>query len=88
MITKETKEKIVGDFKQHDTDTGSAGVQIALLTNNIKSLTDHCQKNPKDMSSRRGLLKMVCRRRSLLSYVHKHDKNAYKLLIDRLGLRK
>ena len=87
-LGKEEKEKIVQDFGQSSQDTGSAQVQIALLTKDIRQLTGHCQKNPKDFSSKRGLLKMVCQRRKFLRYLEQVDSTKYKEVIERLGLRK
>ena len=88
MITKETKEQIIRDFGRTEGDTGSPEVQVALLTANIRSLTEHMKKNPKDFHSNRGLLKMVGHRRSLLAYLRKKDINRYRTLIERLGIRK
>ena len=88
MITTETKEQIIKDFGRTEGDTGSPEVQVALLTANIRSLTEHMKKNPKDFHSNRGLLKMVGQRRSLLAYLRKKDINRYRTLIERLGLRK
>ncbi|MFL6583486.1 MAG: 30S ribosomal protein S15 [Chthoniobacterales bacterium] len=76
------------EFQLHDKDTGSADVQVALLTRRIASLTDHLKTNAKDHSSRRGLLKMVAMRRSLLDYLSKSQSDRYKKLIDKLNLRK
>lgn len=85
---KETKEKILGDFKTHDSDTGSSQVQIALLTQRITELTDHFRTHKKDNHSRRGLLKMVSRRRKLLDYLKNTDINEYHEIIKKLGLRR
>ncbi len=87
-LCKEDKTKIIEDFRQGEQDTGSAEVQIALLTKNIRELTDHCKKNPKDFSSNRGLFKMVCKRRTFLRYLEKKNQEKYKNLIQRLELRK
>ena len=87
-LTREEKQNICSEFAKGMNDTGSSQVQIALLTKNILVLTGHCQKNPKDFSSRRGLLQMVCDRRSHLQYVQKKDANKYKELLAKLGLRK
>jgi len=87
-VTKEEKQNIFTEFGNGGQDTGSSRVQIALLTKDINRLTDHCKENPKDFSTRRGLLKKVCNRRSLLTYLQKIDPNQYKELITRLGLRK
>ena len=76
------------EFQLHKEDTGSADVQIALLTRRIEHLTEHLKTNRKDHSSRRGLLKMVARRRSLLDYLSKAKADRYKELIDKLNLRK
>jgi small subunit ribosomal protein S15 len=88
MIAKEEKTKIIQSYKAHDADTGSAAVQIAVLTARIQQLTEHLKMHKKDFSSRRGLLKLVGRRRRLLGYLRKKDLNAYSELIKRLGLRK
>ncbi len=88
MITKQKKEKIIGDFKTHDGDTGSPEVQIALLTKRIDELTEHLKIHRKDHASRRGLLKMVGTRSALLKYVSKRDVSRYQEIISRLGLRK
>jgi small subunit ribosomal protein S15 len=82
------KSKVIEDFRIHERDTGSADVQIALLTQRINQLTEHLQKNIKDHSSRRGLLKMVGQRRRLLDYLHDADANRYQSLTKRLKLRK
>ena len=88
MITKEQKQGIIKDYKLSDTDTGSPEVQIALLTNRISDLTEHLKTNKKDHASRRGLLKMVSTRASLLKYVSNKDVSRYREIISRLGLRK
>ena len=88
MLTKEKKTKIIGDFKTHEKDTGSPEVQIAILTNKILELTEHLKTHPKDHASRRGLLKMVSNRSSLLKYVSKKDVTRYRQIIGKLGLRK
>ena len=85
---KEVKEKIVGDYKTHGTDTGSSQVQIALLTQRITELTEHFKVHKKDNNSRRGLLQMVSRRRKLLDYLRKTDINQYHDIIQKLGLRR
>ena len=76
------------EFQLHDKDTGSADVQVALLTRRIEHLTEHLKGNAKDHSSRRGLLKMVAQRRSLLDYLSKTKEDRYKKVIERLNLRK
>ena len=85
---KELKEKIVSDYKTHDGDTGSSQVQIALLTQRINELTEHFKVHKKDNHSRRGLLKMVSRRRKLLDYLHNTDIDQYHEIIQKLGLRR
>lgn len=85
---RENKPKIVSEYRTHDTDTGSPEVQVALLTNRITYLTDHFKSNAKDHHSRRGLLKLVGRRRRLLDYVKSEDPARYHRLIERLGIRK
>jgi len=82
------KEKIIGDFKTHDGDTGSPEVQIALLTKRINDLVEHLKIHRKDHASRRGLLKMVGTRSALLKYVSKKDVKRYREIMSRLGLRK
>ena len=84
----EAKSKIVADFRLHEKDTGSADVQVALLTERINHLTEHLQKNLKDHSSRRGLLIMVGQRRRLLDYLHTTDTNRYHAITKKLKLRK
>ena len=85
---KELKEKIVTDYKTHEGDTGSSQVQIALLTQRINELTEHFKIHKKDNHSRRGLLKMVSRRRKLLDYLRKSDIDQYHQIIEKLGLRR
>lgn len=84
----QAKGKTINDFKLHERDTGSADVQIALLTQRINHLTDHLQKNKKDHSSRRGLLMMVGQRRRLLDYLQTTDLNRYQAVTKKLKLRK
>ena len=88
MQTKEVKEKIIGDYRVHDSDTGSPEVQVALLTNRITELTEHFKTHTKDHHSRRGLLKLVGRRRRLLDYLKGQDLERYRSTIERLGIRK
>jgi small subunit ribosomal protein S15 len=88
MLTKQEKEKVIGDFKTNEGDTGSPEVQIALLTERINGLTEHFKAHPKDHTSRRGLLKMVGARAAFLKYINKKDTNRYREVISRLGLRK
>jgi len=85
---KEVKEKILGDYRVHESDTGSSQVQIALLTQRINELTEHFKIHKKDNHSRRGLLKMVSRRRKLLDYLKRGDINEYHEIIKKLGLRR
>ncbi|MFQ5441759.1 MAG: 30S ribosomal protein S15 [Thermodesulfobacteriota bacterium] len=88
MLETGEKKRIVEDYRVHDKDTGSPEVQVALLSERIKGLTEHFKVHKADHHSRRGLLKMVGRRRRLLGYVKKIDMGRYKALIERLGLRK
>jgi small subunit ribosomal protein S15 len=82
------KSSVITDFKNHDSDTGSPEVQIALLTQRISHLTDHLRTHRKDFHSRRGLIAMTSRRRKLLDYVKRHDLDKYKELLERLKLRR
>ena len=84
----EEKSKLVSEYRIHDKDTGSPEVQIALLTTQINELNEHLKIHKKDHSSRRGLLKMVSRRNSLLKYLTREDRTRYQQIIGRLGLRK
>lgn len=88
MISKDKKTEIINEFARTPGDTGSPEVQVAVLTERIKELTDHLKENPKDHHSRRGLLKMVGKRRNLLGYLKNVDIERYRSLIERLGLRK
>ena len=88
MITPEVKAQIIKEYGKTPADTGSAEVQVAILTARINDLQNHFKANPKDHHSRRGLLKMVGRRRGLLDYLMKKDINAYRELIEKLGIRK
>lgn len=88
MLTKETKAEIVKTYGRKEGDTGSAEVQVALLTAQINALTEHMKVNKKDYASNRGLLKMVGRRRSLLEHLKGEDINRYRTLVQQLGLRK
>ena len=87
-ITAEEKTQVVQDYRIHDKDTGSPEVQIAILTKRINELTEHLKTHKKDHSSRRGLLKMVGKRNSLLKYLTREDRTRYLNIIGRLGLRK
>ena len=86
--TKEQKTELISQYKTHDGDTGSPEVQIALLSNRINYLTEHFKTHAKDHHSRRGLLKLVGRRRRLLDYLKKADLERYRTIIDKLGIRK
>ena len=88
MLLKQEKNSIIGDHSRHEGDTGSPEVQIALLTKRINDLTEHLKVHKKDHHSRRGLLKMVGQRRSLLAYLTKVDIERYRSIIARLGIRK
>ena len=87
-LKKEKKNEIVTQFRQHESDTGSPEVQIALLSERIRELTEHFKIHKKDHHSRRGLLKLVGQRRRLLDYLKKRNFNGYKVVIERLGIRK
>jgi small subunit ribosomal protein S15 len=87
-LDKDTKSAIVDEYATHEGDTGSPEVQIALLTERIKSLTDHLRSYPKDNHSRRGLLKLVGQRRRLLAYLVRNDVDRYRAVITGLGLRR
>lgn len=88
MLTKTKKTDLILGFKTHERDTGSADVQIALLTERINSLTPHFKSHTKDHSSRRGLLQLVGKRRRLLDYIKKSDEPKYQALIGKLNIRK
>ncbi len=88
MITKEVKEQIIKEYGKTPTDTGSTEVQVAILSYRIKELTEHLKDHQKDHHSRRGLLKMVGKRRGLLDYLKKKDIESYRQLIEKLGIRK
>ena len=88
MMTAEEKSQVIADFKQHEGDTGSPEVQVALLTTRVTNLTEHLKTHKHDHHSRRGLLKMVGHRRKLLDYLRGKDINRYRTLIQRLGIRK
>ncbi len=87
-ISAERKSELIKDFGTSDGDTGSPEVQVAVLTERIANLTGHFKEHKKDLHSRRGLLMLVSRRRRLLDYVQKNDRERYEALIKRLGLRK
>ena len=87
-MTKETKQEIINTYKREENDTGSPEVQVALLTQRINELTEHLKIHKKDNHSRRGLLKMVGARRSLLKYLSDKDVQRYRDIVEKLGLRK
>ncbi|CCZ59060.1 MAG: 30S ribosomal protein S15 [Bacilli bacterium] len=87
-LTKEVKQSIIKDFARDEKDTGSAEVQIAILTEEIRILTEHLKEHKHDFHSRRGLLKKVGQRRNMLNYLAKKDVNRYREVIKKLGLRK
>ena len=87
-LAKETKEQILSDFRSHESDTGSPQVQVALLSKRINELTEHFKVHKKDNHSRRGLLKMVSQRRSMLDYLKRTDIERYHEVVTRLGLRR
>jgi len=88
MITSEKKQAVITDLQENKNDTGSATVQVGVLTERIKELTEHLKVNKKDFAARRGLLQMVGRRRRLLKYIADKDSQAYLALIKKLGLRR
>lgn len=87
-LPKEIKEKVISEYHRHESDTGSPEVQIALLTSRILHLTDHLRQHKHDESSRRGLLKLVGRRRRLLGYIRKQDYKSYLEITDKLKIRR
>ncbi|MCW6038227.1 30S ribosomal protein S15 [Spirulina subsalsa FACHB-351] len=87
-LTQALKQEIISEYQVHETDTGSSDVQVAMLTKRINQLTEHLKINKKDHSSRRGLLKLIGRRKRLLAYIQKHDYEHYQTLIGRLGIRR
>lgn len=88
MLTPDRKKEIIAGYRLHETDTGSPEIQIAILSERINYLTEHLKVHRKDHHSRRGLLKMVGQRRSLLNYLRKTDINRYRAIIEKLGIRK
>lgn len=88
MLNKDQKKEIIKQFQKDEKDTGSPEVQIAILTQRIKELTEHLKANKKDHSSRRGLFKMIRRRKGLLNYLMENDIERYREVIEKLGLRK
>lgn len=87
MLTGETKFAIIGEHRRHDGDTGSPEVQIAIFSERIRQLTEHLKEHPKDHHTRRGLLKLVGKRRRLLDYLMRTDIGRYRALVAKLGLR-
>jgi small subunit ribosomal protein S15 len=87
-LEKGKKTAVISEYRVHETDTGSADVQVAMLTERINQLAEHLKIHPQDHHSRRGLLKLIGRRRHLLTYVNREDSERYRSLIGRLGLRK
>ena len=87
MLTKTNKTKTIGEYRAHDKDTGSPEVQIALLTKKMEELAAHLAKNKKDIHSRRGLLRMVAKRKSLLNYLQKEDAKRYSDIAKKVGLK-
>ncbi|MFZ3207801.1 MAG: 30S ribosomal protein S15 [Geobacteraceae bacterium] len=88
MLATERKQEIISSYKLHDSDTGSPEVQIAILTERITYLTEHFRSHKKDHHSRRGLLKIVGQRRRLLDYLKKQEMERYRVIIQRLGIRR
>ena len=88
MIRKEKKQEVMTAYRTHESDTGSPEVQVAVLTERVRELTEHLKVHTKDFHSRRGLLKMVGQRRGLLDYLKKTDLEKYRALIEKLGIRK
>ncbi|BAZ04541.1 30S ribosomal protein S15 [Calothrix sp. NIES-3974] len=86
-LKQQEKQEIMSKYQVHETDTGSADVQVAMLTERINRLSEHLKTNKKDYSSRRGLLKIIGQRKRLLAYIQKYDQPRYKDLITRLGIR-
>jgi len=88
MLTTRKKQKVVKEYQTHEKDTGSSEVQTALLSKQITELVDHLKHHPKDHHSRRGLLKMVAKRKKLLDYMSKHNPKSYASMVKALGLKK
>ncbi len=87
-LSNEAKKSLIDEYRRHETDTGSSEVQIAILTTRINELTEHLKVHKKDHHSRRGLYKMIGQRRGLLNYLKDKDIERYRVIIDRLGLRR
>ena len=88
MLKKEKKTKLVKEFGVHEKDTGSSDVQIALLSEEIDSLVSHLKDHPKDLHSKRGLIRMVVKRKKLLAYLKKEDEKRYQAIVKKIGLKK
>ncbi|MBW4580912.1 MAG: 30S ribosomal protein S15 [Tildeniella nuda ZEHNDER 1965/U140] len=86
-LLQQRKQELISDYQVHETDTGSSDVQVAMLTERINRLSEHLKTNKKDHASRKGLLRMIGLRKSLLSYIQKQDNARYRALITRLGIR-
>jgi small subunit ribosomal protein S15 len=86
-LLQQRKQEIISDYQIHETDTGSADVQVAMLTERINRLSEHLRSNKKDHASRQGLLRMIGARKRLLAYIQKQDNDRYRALITRLGIR-
>jgi small subunit ribosomal protein S15 len=86
-LTQQRKQEIMGEYQTHETDTGSADLQVAMLSDRISKLSAHLKTNQKDYASRRGLMLMISRRKRLLAYIQKENPERYKALIARLGIR-
>ena len=87
-LTQQRKQELISEYQKHDTDTGSADLQVAMLTERINQLTTHLRANKQDHASRRGLLKMIGRRKRLLAYIQEQEPERYQNLIARLGIRR
>lgn len=87
VLLQQRKQEIISDYQVHETDTGSADVQVAMLTERINRLSEHLKTNKKDHASRKGLLRMIGLRKRLLAYIQKQNKDRYRALITRLGIR-
>ena len=88
MLDSDVKQRIITEYRTHDSDTGSTELQVAMLTERIRQVTDHLRTHRKDVHSRRGLVTMVSKRRRLLNYLSREDVGRYQRLISRLGLRR
>ncbi|MBU6185781.1 MAG: 30S ribosomal protein S15 [Synechococcales bacterium] len=87
VLAQARKQELIATFQVHETDTGSADLQVAMLTERINRLSEHLKTNKNDNSSRHGLLKMIGTRKRLLAYIQRQDRNRYRSLIERLGIR-